>query len=124
MSLILHGQMVPDIDFGHKTRVALDIGCGVASFGAFLMQRNVTTLSIAPKDVHENQIQFALERGVPAMVAAFATRRLMYPSQAFDLIHCSRCRINWTLDGTLSFFLYFFYIKNTIGFEHFEWQVL
>ncbi|KAM7258508.1 hypothetical protein ACFE04_014249 [Oxalis oulophora] len=30
-------------------------------------------MSVAPKDVHENQIQFALERGVPAMVAAFAT---------------------------------------------------
>lgn len=91
-------QMVPDIKFGHRIRVALDVGCGVASFGAFLMQRNVTALSIAPKDVHENQIQFALERGVPAMVSVFATRRLLYPSQAFDLIHCSRCRINWTRD--------------------------
>ncbi|XP_064966307.1 probable methyltransferase PMT11 [Musa acuminata AAA Group] len=91
-------KMVPDIAFGYHTRVALDIGCGVASFGAFLLSRNVITLSIAPKDVHENQIQFALERGVPAMVAAFATRRLLYPSQAFDLIHCSRCRINWTRD--------------------------
>ncbi|GAB2224373.1 hypothetical protein Droror1_Dr00005128 [Drosera rotundifolia] len=91
-------QMVPDIKFGHHIRVALDVGCGVASFGAFLTQRNVTALSIAPKDVHENQIQFALERGVPAMVSVFATRRLLYPSQAFDLIHCSRCRINWTRD--------------------------
>ncbi|XP_062101043.1 probable methyltransferase PMT10 [Humulus lupulus] len=91
-------EMVPQIAFGRNTRIALDIGCGVASFGAFLMQRNVTTLSIAPKDVHKNQIQFALERGVPAMVAAFATRRLLYPSQAFDLIHCSRCRVNWTRD--------------------------
>ncbi|CAH9091246.1 unnamed protein product [Cuscuta epithymum] len=91
-------EMVPEIAFGHHTRVALDIGCGVASFGAYLLSRNVLTLSIAPKDVHENQIQFALERGVPAMVAAFATRRLLYPSQAFELIHCSRCRINWTRD--------------------------
>uniref|UniRef100_A0A7N0USV5 Methyltransferase n=1 Tax=Kalanchoe fedtschenkoi TaxID=63787 RepID=A0A7N0USV5_KALFE len=91
-------QMIPEIAFGRNTRVVLDIGCGVASFGAYLFSRNVTTLSIAPKDVHENQIQFALERGVPAMVAAFATRRLLYPSQAFDLIHCSRCRINWTRD--------------------------
>ena len=58
--------MVPEIAFGRKTRVALDVGCGsgVPSFGAFLMQRNMTTLSVAPKDVHENQIQFALERGV------------------------------------------------------------
>ena len=44
--------MIPDITFGSRTRVALDIGCGVASFGAFLMQRNTTTLSVAPKDVH------------------------------------------------------------------------
>ncbi|KAL2525828.1 putative methyltransferase PMT11 [Abeliophyllum distichum] len=79
-------EMVYEIAFGRHTRVALDIGCVV------------TTLSIAPKDVHENQIQFALERGVPAVVAVFATRRFLYPSQAFDLIHCSRCRINWTRD--------------------------
>ncbi|KAL4296537.1 hypothetical protein GQ457_12G032420 [Hibiscus cannabinus] len=91
-------KMVPDITFGHHIRVALDVGCGVASFGAYLLSRDVITMSVAPKDVHENQIQFALERGVPAMVAAFATRRLLYPSQAFDLIHCSRCRINWTRD--------------------------
>ncbi|EPS68791.1 hypothetical protein M569_05965 [Genlisea aurea] len=91
-------KMVPGIAFGRNTRVALDVGCGVASFGAYLLSRNVITLSIAPKDVHENQIQFALERGVPAMVAAFVTRRLLYPSQAFDLIHCSRCRIDWTRD--------------------------
>lgn len=68
---------------------------------AYLMSRNVITLLIAPKDVHGNQIQFALERGVPAMVAAFATHCLPYPSQAFDMIHCSRCRINWTRDGFL-----------------------
>ncbi|CAH2058701.1 unnamed protein product [Thlaspi arvense] len=91
-------KMVSDITFGKRIRVAMDVGCGVASFGAYLLTRDVLTMSVAPKDVHENQIQFALERGVPAMAAAFATRRLLYPSQAFDLIHCSRCRINWTRD--------------------------
>ncbi|XP_010517333.1 PREDICTED: probable methyltransferase PMT11 [Camelina sativa] len=91
-------KMVSDITFGNHIRVAMDVGCGVASFGAYLLTRDVLTMSVAPKDVHENQIQFALERGVPAMAAAFATRRLLYPSQAFDLIHCSRCRINWTRD--------------------------
>ncbi|KAM1053920.1 hypothetical protein FF1_001377 [Malus domestica] len=91
-------KAVPDITFGQHVRVVLDVGCGVASFGAYLLSRDVLTMSVAPKDVHENQIQFALERGVPAMVAAFATHRLLYPSQAFDLIHCSRCRINWTRD--------------------------
>ncbi|KAF5725300.1 methyltransferase PMT10 [Tripterygium wilfordii] len=92
-------QMVPDISFGQNTRVALDINCGVANFGILMLQHNVTTLSIAPKDIHENQIQIALERGVPAMVAVFGTQRLLYPSQAFDLILCSRGGINWTSDG-------------------------
>nr|CAB3474799.1 unnamed protein product [Digitaria exilis] len=55
-------EMVPDVAFGSHTRVVLDVGCGVASFGAYLLSRDVLTLSIAPKDVHENQIQFALER--------------------------------------------------------------
>ncbi|KAJ0779537.1 putative S-adenosyl-L-methionine-dependent methyltransferase [Helianthus annuus] len=89
----------PEITFGNHTRVALDVGCVVASFGAYLFSRNVLTMYVAPKDVHENQIQFALERGVLAMVAAFATRRFLYPSQAFDLIPCSRCRVNSTRDG-------------------------
>lgn len=106
--------MVPDIAFGWHTRVVLDVGCGVASFGAYLLSRNVITLSIAPKDVHENQIQFALERGVPAMVAAFATRRLLYPSQAFDLIHCSRCRVSWTRDGNV------FILHNILWQWHFS----
>ncbi|KAJ8541595.1 hypothetical protein K7X08_002411 [Anisodus acutangulus] len=91
-------KMVPGIAFGQRTRVAMDISCGIASFGAYLMDRNVSTLSIATKNVHNNQIQFALERGVPAILAAFTTQRLLYPSQAFDLIHCSRCSINWTHD--------------------------
>ncbi|XP_024376976.1 probable methyltransferase PMT11 isoform X1 [Physcomitrium patens] len=89
-------EMLPTIGYGRRTRVALDIGCGVASFGAYLFDRDVITLSIAPKDGHESQ--FALERGVPALVAVLATRRLLFPSQAFDLIHCSGCQINWNRD--------------------------
>ncbi|XVF20974.1 hypothetical protein REPUB_Repub12eG0050400 [Reevesia pubescens] len=90
--------MIPDITIGHHIRVVLDVGCGVASCGAYLLSQNVITMSIAPNDVQDSQIQFAIERGVPA----FATRRLLYPSQAFDLIHYSRCRINWTrADGIL-----------------------
>ncbi|KAL8485402.1 hypothetical protein ACS0TY_027633 [Phlomoides rotata] len=94
-------KMVPEITFGQRIRVALDIGSGIANFGAYLMGRNVTTLSIAQNDFGK-QIQLALERGVPAMIATFGTRRLPCPSQAFDLIHCSRCGVNWTLnDGIL-----------------------
>ncbi|KAF7819124.1 putative methyltransferase PMT6 [Senna tora] len=73
----------------------LDVGCGVASFSAYLLPYGIRTMSFAPKDFHENQIQFALERGIGAMIAALATRQLPYPSTSFDLIHCSRCRIDW-----------------------------
>ncbi|KAJ3690358.1 hypothetical protein LUZ61_019522 [Rhynchospora tenuis] len=81
-------------------RTALDTGCGVASWGAYLLSRNITTMSFAPRDSHEAQVQFALERGVPAMIGVLASNRLPYPSRAFDMAHCSRCLIPWHLyDG-------------------------
>ncbi|RWW32232.1 hypothetical protein GW17_00003112 [Ensete ventricosum] len=49
-------------------RTALDTGCGVASWGAYLLKRNVLAMSFAPRDSHEAQVQFALERGVPAII--------------------------------------------------------
>ncbi|KAL3357517.1 hypothetical protein AABB24_017969 [Solanum stoloniferum] len=73
----------------------LDVGCGVASFSAYLLPLNIETLSFAPKDGHENQIQFALERGIGAMISAIATKQLPYPSNSFDMVHCSRCRVDW-----------------------------
>ncbi|KAJ4759455.1 S-adenosyl-L-methionine-dependent methyltransferases superfamily protein [Rhynchospora pubera] len=81
-------------------RTALDTGCGVASWGAYLLSRNIITMSFAPRDTHEAQVQFALERGVPAMIGVLASNRLPYPSRAFDMAHCSRCLIPWHLyDG-------------------------
>ncbi|RZS08826.1 hypothetical protein BHM03_00039848 [Ensete ventricosum] len=71
----------------------------VASWGAYLLSRNILTLSFAPRDSHEAQVQFALERGVPAMIGVLASNRLPYPSRAFDMAHCSRCLIPWHLYG-------------------------
>ncbi|EYU32062.1 hypothetical protein MIMGU_mgv1a003954mg [Erythranthe guttata] len=76
-------------------RTAIDTGCGVASWGAYLLSRNILPISFAPKDTHEAQVQFALERGVPALIGIMATERLPYPSRAFDIAHCSRCLIPW-----------------------------
>lgn len=87
---------------GGHIRNVLDVGCGVASFGAYLLRHNVIAMSLAPNDVHENQIQFALERGIPATLGVLGTRRLPYPSRSFELAHCSRCRIDWLQrDGIL-----------------------
>ncbi|KAJ4827222.1 hypothetical protein Tsubulata_034563 [Turnera subulata] len=76
-------------------RTAIDTGCGVASWGAYLLSRNILTMSFAPRDTHEAQVQFALERGVPALIGILASKRLPYPSRAFDMAHCSRCLIPW-----------------------------
>ncbi|KAJ4746035.1 S-adenosyl-L-methionine-dependent methyltransferases superfamily protein [Rhynchospora pubera] len=76
-------------------RTALDTGCGVASWGAYLLKRNVLAMSFAPRDSHEAQVQFALERGVPAVIGVLGTIKLPYPARAFDMAHCSRCLIPW-----------------------------
>ncbi|KAG6788670.1 hypothetical protein POTOM_004747 [Populus tomentosa] len=79
-----------------SVRTALDTGCGVASWGAYLMKRNVLAMSFAPRDNHEAQVQFALERGVPAVIGVLGSIRLPFPSRAFDMAQCSRCLIPWT----------------------------
>ncbi|OIV94050.1 hypothetical protein TanjilG_14297 [Lupinus angustifolius] len=76
-------------------RTLLDTGCGVASLGAYLWSRNVIAMSFAPRDSHEAQVQFALERGVPAVIGVLGTIKVPYPSRAFDMAHCSRCLIPW-----------------------------
>ncbi|XP_022993804.1 probable methyltransferase PMT9 [Cucurbita maxima] len=87
---------------GGNLRNVLDVGCGVASFGAYLLSHDVITMSLAPNDGHENQIQFALERGIPSTLGVLGTKRLPYPSRSFELAHCSRCRIDWLQrDGIL-----------------------
>ncbi|XP_014523789.1 probable methyltransferase PMT26 [Vigna radiata var. radiata] len=92
-------QSVPDIAWGKRTRVILDVGCGVASFGGFLFERDVLTMSMAPKDEHEAQVQFALERGIPAISAVMGTKRLPFPGRVFDAVHCARCRVPWHIEG-------------------------
>ncbi|KAJ7963933.1 S-adenosyl-L-methionine-dependent methyltransferases superfamily protein [Quillaja saponaria] len=92
-------KTLPDIEWGKHIRVILDVGCGVASFGGYLLDKNVITMSFAPKDEHEAQIQFALERGIPATLSVIGTQRLTYPDNGYDLIHCARCRVHWDADG-------------------------
>jgi hypothetical protein len=92
-------ETIPDVAWGRRSRVVLDVGCGVASFGGFLFERQVLTMSLAPKDEHEAQVQFALERGIPAISAVMGTQRLPFPSTVFDIVHCARCRVPWHADG-------------------------
>lgn len=92
-------ETVADIAWGKRSRVILDVGCGVASFGGYLFERDVLTMSFAPKDEHEAQVQFALERGIPAISAVMGTQRLPFPGRVFDVVHCARCRVPWHIEG-------------------------
>ncbi|XP_040384770.1 probable methyltransferase PMT26 [Oryza brachyantha] len=89
----------PEVAWGRRSRLVLDVGCGVASFGGYLFDHDVLTMSLAPKDEHEAQVQFALERGIPAISAVMGTRRLPFPSNVFDVVHCARCRVPWHIEG-------------------------
>lgn len=91
-------KLIPGMKDG-TVRTALDTGCGVASWGGALLDRGILTMSLAPRDNHEAQVQFALERGIPAILGVISTQRLPFPAAAFDVAHCSRCLIPWTDNG-------------------------
>jgi hypothetical protein len=94
-------QVYPEIEWGKNIRVVLDVGCGVASFGGYLFDKDVITMSVAPKDEHEAQVQLALERGIPALSSVMSTR-LLFPSNVFDMVHCAHCQVHWHGDGMVS----------------------
>jgi hypothetical protein len=56
-------------------------------------------MSFAPRDSRKPQVQFALERGIPAFVGAMGTLRLPFPSFSYDLVHCSRCLLYFTANS-------------------------
>ncbi|EPS73062.1 hypothetical protein M569_01690 [Genlisea aurea] len=91
-------NLIPGMKDG-TVRTAIDTGCGVASWGGDLLHRGILTVSLAPRDNHEAQVQFALERGIPAILGIISTQRLPFPSNSFDMAHCSRCLIPWTEFG-------------------------
>ncbi|XP_052171181.1 probable methyltransferase PMT20 [Diospyros lotus] len=91
-------ELIPQMRDG-TIRTAIDTGCGVASWGGDLLDRGILTVSLAPRDNHEAQVQFALERGIPAILGIISTQRLPFPSSSFDMAHCSRCLIPWTEFG-------------------------
>ncbi|CAI5532173.1 unnamed protein product [Closterium sp. Naga37s-1] len=92
-------EVFPFLSFGKRIRAMLDMGCGVASFGAYLDAFHTRVLSVAPRDEHKAQVQFALERGVPALVGVMGTQRQPLPSNALDALHCARCRVPWHAEG-------------------------
>lgn len=91
--------MVPDIEWGKNIRLVLDIGCTDSSFGAALLDKEVLTLSLGLKNDLVDLAQVALERGFATLVSPFRARRLPFPSNVFDIIHCGGCSITWHSNG-------------------------
>ncbi|MBA0575529.1 hypothetical protein Golob_027680 [Gossypium lobatum] len=59
-----------------------------------MLKRNILAMSFAPGDNHEAQVQFALERRVPAVIGVLGS------SRALDMPRRSRCLlIPWTSNG-------------------------
>ncbi|CAA2935318.1 probable methyltransferase PMT3 [Olea europaea subsp. europaea] len=63
----------------------LDVGCGVASFGAYLLKFDIFAISLAPSDLHQNQIQFALERGIPIYLGVLEQRDFLTQADLLNL---------------------------------------
>ncbi|KAJ9174177.1 hypothetical protein P3X46_017232 [Hevea brasiliensis] len=76
-------------------QTVLDIGCGFGSFGAHLASLKLMAVCVAPYEATGSQVQLALERGLPAIIGNFNSRKLPYPSLSFDMVHCAQCGINW-----------------------------
>lgn len=81
-------------------------------------------MSFAPRDNHEAQVQFALERGVPAVIGVLGTIKLPYPSGAFDMAHCSRCLIPWGANGENDIYIFIFLLEYILfSVEHCQFVV-
>ncbi|KAK3430738.1 hypothetical protein EUGRSUZ_E02401, partial [Eucalyptus grandis] len=93
-------DLIPGMKDG-TVRTPIDTGCGVASWGGNLLDHGILTVSLAPRDNHEAQVQFALERGILAILGIISTQWLPFSSNSFDMAHCSRCLIPWTEFGGL-----------------------
>lgn len=81
-----------------------------------MLAEDILTLSFAPRDSHKAQIQFALERGIPAFVAMLGTRRLPFPASSFDFVHCSRCLIPFTAYSEFFVSCGFYFVSATSWF--------
>lgn len=69
--------------------IMLDVGCGVASLDAALLEHGVAPLGVAPVDAHAGQMQVVSERGVPYMVGVVSMmERLPLPAGSLDVVYC------------------------------------
>ncbi|KAI3729242.1 hypothetical protein L6452_17895 [Arctium lappa] len=76
-------------------RTVLDIGCGFGSFGAHLLSLKLMAVCVAAYELTGSQVQLSLERGLPAIIGNFISRKLPFPSLSYDMVHCAQCGVLW-----------------------------
>ncbi|GKC11237.1 probable methyltransferase PMT5, partial [Tanacetum coccineum] len=76
-------------------RTVLDIGCGFGSFGAHLLLLKLMPVCMAGYELTSSQVQLSLERGLPAIIGNFISRKLPRLSLSYDIVHCAQCGILW-----------------------------
>nr|GEY52950.1 probable pectin methyltransferase QUA2 [Tanacetum cinerariifolium] len=76
-------------------RTVLDIGCGFGSLGAHLFPKQLLTMCVANYESSGSQVEITLERGLPAMVASFTSKKLPFPSLSYDMVHSAWDGIDW-----------------------------
>ncbi|KAI3504994.1 hypothetical protein L1887_26834 [Cichorium endivia] len=76
-------------------RTILDIGCGFGSLGAHLFPKQLLTMCIANYESSGSQVEITLERGLPAIVASFTSKKLPFPSLSYDMVHSAWDGVDW-----------------------------
>ncbi|CAI8607108.1 unnamed protein product [Vicia faba] len=82
------------VQFVFPWRIDFNVGL-LARWGSDLLDCGILTVSLAPRDNHQAQVQFVLEHDLPVILGVLALHRLPFPSNSFDMAHCSRCLIPW-----------------------------
>lgn len=60
---------------------------------------------MAAYELTGSQVQLSLERGLPAIIGNFISRKLPFPSLSYDMVHCAQCGISWDKKGSLAGFV-------------------
>ena len=93
--------------------MVLDVNCGltrISSYNHFL--RDAIVLCLSPYEVNGSQVQFSLERGLPAVIGSLVNSQLPFPKSSFDMIHCMDCNFDWTWKGDYSVTLIYLFIAS------------
>lgn len=99
---MIMGAMLKDANVKPKRWTVLDINCGLSRLGDnYDLFEQSSVLCLAPFEVNGSQVQFALERGYPAVIGSVSSTQLPFPSSSFDMIHVLDSDFDWAWEGGL-----------------------